>query len=175
MASKRRKTRRSGGGDFPRLMTVREFAHHISKGEHTVRDWCGKGLILAAQKVGYQWVIAEDSLIRPRFFPDMPGTWIDNLPEEMLAIQNPYPVEKPEYTNKRKGNKNANQRNKRLHSFKRIMDEQGLTYEDVRARSGVAQHTVARARDGRKIRLDVALRLADALEVDISELIRYEP
>src|SRR5215213_4664530 len=105
MATKRSKTRKSGGGDFPRLLTVRQFGHKIGKGEHTIRDWCSKGLILAAQKVGYQWVIAEDTLIRPRFFPDMPGTWIDNLPDEMLAIKNPYPVPKPEYIRENKGNK----------------------------------------------------------------------
>jgi hypothetical protein len=161
-----------GGGKLPELMTIRQYASHIGRGEHWVREACNDGRILAAQKVGHFWVIAKDSLIQPRWLEGVP---LDvDLPEDIIFGAPPIEVEPPKYNQKRKGNKKPKRKLKRLPSFAKVMDEKGYTYGELRYMTGLGFNTIGNARNGGQVTMESALRLANALEVDISELLRSE-
>jgi hypothetical protein len=172
MAHRQTRKRYSGRPDMPVLMTVRQFASHIGRGEHWVRDACKDGRILACQKVGHFYVIAQDTLIRPRW---MEGVPLDvDLPDDMIFGAEPIHVDPPVYKEVRKGNKKGMQKLKKLPSFRKVMDEKGYTYAEIRYMTGLGLNTIGNARNGGQVTMQSALRLANALEVDISELLRSD-
>ena len=60
-------------------------------------------------------------------------------------------------------------------NLSRLMEERGMTYEELQSRSGVAPDTVARARDERiaTCKLLTLEKLADALNVEIYKLFKH--
>lgn len=62
-----------------------------------------------------------------------------------------------------------------ISNLSRIMEEKGMTYEELQYKSGVAPDTVARARDERiaTCKLLTLEKLADALDVEIGQLFNH--
>jgi hypothetical protein len=161
-----------GGGKLPELLTLRQYASHIGRSEDWVREAVKDGRILAAQKVGHFWVIAKNSLIRPRWLEGVP---LDvDLPDDIIFGAPPIEVEPPKYKHVRGGNKKGSRKLKKLPSFRKLMDEKGYTYRDIRYMTGLNLQTIGNARNGGRVTMQSALRLANALEVDISELLRSD-
>ena len=57
-----------------------------------------------------------------------------------------------------------------------LMRQKNLTYEDLQFQSNVGPDTVARAKDGRiaTCKLQTLEKLASALDVEVSDLFRWE-
>jgi hypothetical protein len=165
----------AGRPDMPELMSVRMFAHHLGKGEVWVRQACKDGRILACQKVGNNYVIAKDTLIRPRYMQDFPGHLLDvDLPPEFILGTEPYEVPMPEY--RKPGNPDRTRDPRRavkLHSFRHVFMESEMSYHKLQHMASVSGQTINKALNGGRVAPEVAVRLANALGVDISELLRY--
>jgi hypothetical protein len=152
-----------------------EFARKISKPVEWVRVACEEGRILACQKVGIQWVIAEDTLIAPRFFKDIDPIMLDHLPEDMVLGDYRVEVDVREYA---ENPRNKEGKRKRVSvpagGLRTVMDEQGLSQYDVNRLTGVTRVTIRKALGGERVQADVVLRLAYGLGVDISDILRED-
>jgi hypothetical protein len=164
---------RKGGASFPTLFTTKEFAHHIGKREEWVRRACRDGVIRACQKVGGNWVIAEDTLLAPRALKGMPGDLIDfDLPVERI-IGRTYVVAPPEYKGKGKSNPHGNKRRKiTLLGWPRIRDETGLSKNKIYEKTGVHHFTQKKLDNLEPVVSEVAWRLAYYFDVEIEDLLR---
>lgn len=164
---------RKGGGDFPHLLTAKEFAAHIRKSYRWVREACEDGRILACAIVGGDWIIAADTLIRPRHMEGFPSILLDtDLPEEMILGEYRVDSTAPVYA-ERKGNPHPiQQRLMSVPGLQRIGNERGYSRAFVSALTGVHKNTVGAAWKGGKVTPQTVLKLAQGLEVDPMELIR---
>ena len=172
MASKRKYVRK-GGGDMPRLLTVPQYAHYLGKSARWVRNACEDGVILACQKVGSQWAIAEDTLLRPRYLKGMSGELLDlGLPPEKI-VGKLYVVPKPTYKDKHRGNPKGNPRKKViLQGWPRIKEELGVGREKIYHKTGVHPETQKKLENFQPVTAEVAWRLAYSLHIDVEELLR---
>jgi hypothetical protein len=171
--AKRNTYARKGGGDMPPLMLVSEFAHHIGKSRRWVRAACEDGVITACQKVGdYLWVIAEDTLFKPRALKGISNELIDvGLPQERV-IGVTYVVPPPEYVEKT-GNPNGNpQRKVTLNGWPRIRKELGMGRDRIYDKTGVHPETQKKMERFEPVTSAVAWKLAYSLDKEIEDLLR---
>lgn len=169
--------KRKGGLDFPELMTAKEFAAYLGRRSvKWIKEACKRGQILACQKVGGDWVIAKDTLIRPRHLQGMPNELIDmDLPIEFLLPGEPMEIQKPVYKPHPKDlHKVGHNRKVKLPSLRRIRIEKGMSQYDLYEESGVSRDTQRFAEKGLDVLPTTALRLAYGLDVEVEDLLRYE-
>ncbi len=171
--------KRKNGKDFPKLLTVREYAALVLEGRRSVswvQDACKRGQILASQIVGGDWVIAEDSLIRPRHMAGFPNELIDmDLPLDLLVPGESVEVEPPQYHPKHKDlHKLGDVRKVKVPSLRKIRLEKGLSQYDLHRLSGVTRQTQRNAERGWYVHPATVLKLADGLDVDVEDLLKYE-
>lgn len=171
---RKRKYVRKGGGDFPRLLNVPQFAHKIGKSQRWVRDACEDGVIVACQKVGYIWVIAEDTLFRPRGMRGIDGELLDlGLPDDRIIGVTYIVPPPPEYKEKKEGNPNGNpQRKVLLAGWPRIKKELGIGREKIYKKTGVHPETQKKMENHVPVTSEVAWKLAYSLDREIEDLLR---
>ncbi len=156
--------RKNNQKELPRLLTARQFAARIGKTARWVRQTCEEGRIPAAQKVGGNWIIPEDALIRLRH------TDIDLLPEMLDGKPYGEPVYKPNLGNP----KPWSSRQVRIPGLGRIMQERGLSRERVHWLTGVHRDTLRRAQENRPVSPKTVVKLAKGLGVDYADLFKYK-
>lgn len=166
-------TRQNGAPDLPRLLTGRQFAHLINRHPNWVRVARNNGRIPAAQKVGTMWVYPEDALVRPAH------VLLDNrlldigIPQEFLG-GTPWYTEEPEYADYtgRRRPPNSGPRASYLPNLRNLREEANMTRYALAKKAGMNHSTVQRIEDGSRAAPKTIVRLAGALEVDYSELLR---
>lgn len=158
---------------MPPLLTVRQFAHFIGKSERWVRQACQDEVILACQKVGHNWVIAQDTLFRPRALRGMSGELLDvGLPDDKI-IGKQYVVPAPEYKETHGGNPNGNPKRKvQLLGWPRIKKELGIGRDKIYAKTGVHPETQKKLERYEPVTSEVAWKLAYNLGRDVEDLLR---
>jgi hypothetical protein len=161
-----------GGGELPKLLTAKQFASHIGKSPRWVRQACEEGRLLACQMVGHTWVIAENTLISPRYLKGFPGELLDvGLPKERL-IGKTIVVPPPEYK-KQKGNKLGNPKKKiALPGYIRIKEELGMGRDRIYIKTGVHPETQKKLENGETVTAKTALKLAYALDKEVEDFLR---
>lgn len=166
--------KRKNGLDMPKLHTVPSFAHYIGKSERWVRQACEDDVILAKQKVGSWWVIAEDTLFRPRALRGMSGELLDiGLPDEKI-IGKTYVVPAPEYKGIR-GNPEGNNHPKDkviLQGWPRIKRGMGVGREKIYKKTGVHPETQKKLERYEPVTSAVVWKLVYSLGIEVEDLLR---
>lgn len=164
---------RKGGASFPALHTTRSFAAYIGKSERWVRSACQDGVIMACQQIGGSWwIIAEDTLLRPRALKGMDGELLDlGLPKEKI-IGHTYVVKPPEYK-KKVGNPEGNpQRKVTVKGWPRIKRELGVGRDKIYHMTGVHPFTQKKMENYEPVISDVVWKLAHVLDMEVEDLLR---
>ena len=158
---------------MPVLLSVPEFAHYIGKSERWVRDACEDGVIVACQIVGRNWVIAQDTLFRPRAISGIDGMLLDyGLPEERI-IGKTYVVPAPEYKGTNPGNKHGNPKRKIVvKSWPRIREKLGVGREKIYKLTGVTPETQKKLEKFEPVTSAIAWKIAYNLDMDIEDVLR---
>lgn len=158
---------------MPFLHTTRSFAAYIGKSERWVRAACQDGVIMACQQIGGSWwIIAEDTLLRPRALKGMDGELLDlGLPKEKI-IGYTYVVKPPEYK-KKVGNPEGNpQRKVAVKAWPRIKKELGVGRDKIYLLTGVTPVTQAKMERYEPVTSAVVWKLAYSLDKEVEDLLR---
>lgn len=166
---------------LPKLLTAREYGHLIGRNLDWVKQACSDGRIPAAQMIanGMMWIIPEDALIKPRYLEGIDPKLLDiGLPDEMVLHGQPAYIPAPDYSrNVNKGNatKHRAVRTRKtvtLHSLERVRKGKDIGARELHRLSGVHTATIQKAEHGLPILAVKAVALADAMDVDVEELMQ---
>lgn len=147
---------------------MRQVADILGKPKSAVYEALRKNRIVGAHWVDKWWVIQEDFRIIHHGIDD---ALVKNLPPELIADEPPknFNVKLKEY--KSKGNLTEKfHRKVSMPGFTRCTE--GMSGRDLYRLTGVHPATQAKLRRGERVKADVALRLANGLDIDVEELLK---
>lgn len=167
--------------ELPKLLTAREYGHVIGRNLEWVKKACSDGRIPAAQMVGngMLWIIPEDALIRPRYTEGIDSKLLDvGLPDEMVLYGKPVYIPAPDYSgNARKGAATKHRvlnkhKTVTLPMLERIRKGKDIGMRELVRLSGVHHATIRKAELGLPILGTKAVALADALDIEVDDLLK---
>lgn len=149
---------------------MRQVAEILGKTKLTVYNAIASKRLIGAHWVDRWWVIQEDfRIIRAGVVDDV---LLRGLPPEIIADEPPknFSADMPEYRRYRDLDTTNERRSVHMPGFAKVTE--GLSGNQVRNLTGVHNQTQTRILKGDKVDVKVALRLANALDIDVEELLR---